>query len=481
VGSFATKLSRLPAPQAPSAKVESASPSGEREASLARLREKMASIIARDRSAPRPAAVIDAERSRETSSTSWIEHAFVEEQKPHGPLYVTRKPTPLGHRVGHVQVCDAHRAEPALLALLALDPSLAHVDLRRALYLDTETTGLAGGTGTVPFLLGLGYFEDASDSLVVEQVLLRKYAHEPAMVEHLRERLEAASVIVTFNGKAFDMSLLRARTTMNRLPALPERPHLDLLHVARRIHKHRLASCSLVKLEDRILGRARVGDVAGADIAAIYHHFVRTRDVSALEVVIEHNALDVISMVALVGLYGEPLSYTASQALASQGITAEPPTADSLLSPSDVAMASVVLRRAGDFERAHAVASASIDRGAGARGYKVRGDIEKARGDKARALSDYEAAASELAGLGARGSIRAALEETVDLRALHLELAKLYEHHARAYDKALEIVARGTLEVRERSVARAQRLVRKREKTLAARESKPSRQAKKRV
>ncbi len=172
-------------------------------------------------------------------------------------------------------------------------------------------------------------------------------------------------------------------------------------------------------------------------------------------------------MVALVGLYGEPLSFTAEQA-----------AAEATLSPSDVAMASVVLRRAGDFDRAHAVASASIERGAGARGYRVRGDIEKARGDKARALSDYEAAASELATLPTRGAARSALEDTVDLYALHLELAKLYEHHARAYDKALEIVARGTLEVREKSAARAQRLVRKREKTLARAEETPRATAK---
>ena len=455
MSSFATKLARLksPAPREPEKTApERRHASGslqrdegpEREASLAALRQKIASIIARE-----PKMRTEPRERYETSSSSWIEHAFVEEPQRLGPLYVCRKPTPAGHRVGHVPVWSARTAEAGLLALLALDPSLASVDLDRALYLDTETTGLSGGTGTVPFLLGLGFFDPDAGTFVVEQVLLRKFAHEPAMVEHVRARLEAASVIVTFNGKSFDMPLLRARATMSRLPPLPERPHLDLLHVARRIHKHRLASCALAKLEDHILGRARVGDVAGADIGAIYHHYVRTGDIAALEKVVEHNSLDVVSMLALVGLYGEPQYFVEGE----------------LLSASDVAAASAVVRRAGDFDRAHALASSSIERGAGARGYRARGDIEKARGDKGRALSDYESAIAALAVLPIKGSAVAATEQSVEQRSLHLELAKLYEHHTRAYDKALEIVARGTLEVREKSAVRAQRLVRKRERT----------------
>ncbi|NUP10352.1 MAG: ribonuclease H-like domain-containing protein [Polyangiaceae bacterium] len=379
------------------------------------------------------------EARRPTNASSWIEHAFVEEETPHGVIYCCRKPTPLGHRVGSIGIATSLAADPSVLAMLALDPSLAGCDLRRALYLDTETTGLAGGTGTVPFLLGLGYYDAADERFVVEQVLLRTFAEEAAMVEHLRRRAAEASMLVTFNGKAFDWSLLKTRSTMNRADRLPVLPHLDLLHVVRRLHKHRLRSCALQRIEEDILGQRRVDDVCGADIAAIYHHYVRTRDVAALEPVIIHNSLDVVSMFALVGLYGEQLTAdTNGDAWAST------------LAPSDLAAAAVVARRAKDLDRALHFAEASVERGAGAFGHRARAEIAKARGDKAAALADFERALAQLDGSGA-----AADPSTLYLR---LELAKLYEHHARAFDKAKSTLVGGTTESADRHGLRLRRL-----------------------
>src|SRR5262249_41384974 len=144
--------------------------------------------------------------------------------------------------------------------------------------------------------------------LVIEQVLVRKLGEERPMLARVRERLEACDLVVTFNGKAFDLPLLRTRFVMNRIDPAPDRVHLDLLHVARRVHRARKSACKLTKLEQSVLGFIREGDIPGSDVSAVYLHFLRTHDSRALLGVIEHNALDVVSMAALVGLYGEPIT-----------------------------------------------------------------------------------------------------------------------------------------------------------------------------
>jgi hypothetical protein len=323
-----------------------------------------------------------------------------------------------------------------MLALLALDPAIAGCDPRRALYLDTETTGLAGGTGTVPFLLGLAWLDPETNLFVLEQVLLRRLGEEAPILDLLTERLAQASMIVTYNGKAFDMPLLRTRYVMNRLPRPVEPPHLDLVHVARRIHKTRLKSRTLVAIENEVLGRGRIGDVAGGDIVATYAHFLRTGDDEALLGVVEHNGADVLAMVALVGLYGEPLGERTDDGEAEY--------APAALDGSDLAAAASVLRRAGALDKADTLANAALSRGGGARARRARGDIAKARGDKARALADYEQLAAEV--------------DDADVR---LELAKLYEHHVRAFDKALGVLSQGTGEEGEAADRRRARLQKK--------------------
>lgn len=393
------------------------------------------------------------------SAESWIEHVFREEPHEIGAVYRARRPSPLGHRVGLASIASARQAEAALLALMALDPALAGCDLSRALYVDTETTGLSGGTGTVPFLVGLGFFDADHTELIVEQILLRNFAEEAAMIEHLRKRVEDASMLVTFNGKAFDWPLLCARATMNRAAALPERPHLDLLHVVRRLHKHRLASCSLKSVEDEVLGCRRVDDVSGGEIGPIYFHYLRTRDLCALEPVVRHNELDVVSMVALVGLYGEPLEAWATNLASSRAQLADASSRVGGLDPTDLAQASKVLRRGGDLERALAFAETSVELGAGSLGHRARGDVSKARGDKAAALADYERAVAAIASAEEADSAAA--------RALRLELAKLYEHHARSYDLALAALAQGTTEHPEKHAHRLRRVaVKKRQSSL---------------
>jgi hypothetical protein len=232
---------------------------------------------------------------------------------------------------------------------------------------------------------------------------------------------------------------------MNRLAAPKEPPHLDLVHLARRIHRTRLRARTLVAVEAEVLGRGRVDDVAGGDIVATYMHFLRTGDDAALLGVVEHNAADVLAMVALVGLYGERLdaSYTPEHDVG-------PPPAG--LDGADLAGVARTLRRAGALDLAAELAEAAVARGGGAEAVRARGDIAKARGDKARALADYETLAHE-----------------VDDPGVRLALCKLYEHHVRAFAPALALVEKGTGETAEAAARRKSRLARKLERAGGAR------------
>lgn len=363
-----------------------------REKVLAELREKMATVLGRP----------PAERPAFSPSDTLL--PFVPFQCADGLVHRRLERLAASHHVGRMPVDAAAGANSELLALLALDPSLSGLRFDRALFIDTETTGL-GGSGVLPFLVGLLWFDDERRACL-EQLFLRRPADEPALLEHLRACVERADVIVTYNGKAFDMPLLAGRYVMNRLPPLPARPHLDLLHVGRRLHRERVGQCRLVSLESAVLGFGRGPDVAGEEIAARYGHFLRSGDESTLEAVVTHNAWDVLSMAALVGLYGEPIE---------------------LLPTQDLVGLARTLRRAGALEQAAQAAQVAVDRGGGAHARRARGEIAKARGDRARALSDFES-----------------LLEDLDDAKLRLELAKLYEHYKKAPALALALLARGT-------------------------------------
>lgn len=382
----------------------------ERARTLESLREKMAEILGREPPAGRMPA-----------DPSLTELPFARVEREGGAIYQRLERLAPSHHVGRMPVDAARAAEASVLALLALDPSLAEVDPRGALYLDTETTGL-GGSGVVAFLVGMSWFDD-DGRLVMEQLLLRTPADEEAMLALLAERIEAASVLVTYNGKAFDLPLLAGRYVMNHMPALPPRPHLDLLHVGRRLHRARLGACRLITLESEVLGFQRGDDIAGADVAPRYAHFLRSGDERALSAVVEHNAWDVVSMAALVGLYGEPLSS---------------------LHEADLVGLARTYKRAGALAEADEAADAAVERGAGSEALRVRGEIAKARGDRARALVDFEALSAEL-----------------DDPRVRLELGKLYEHHVKEPLKALEVVLRGTGESEEATARRRARLERK--------------------
>ncbi|MBI5509277.1 MAG: ribonuclease H-like domain-containing protein [Deltaproteobacteria bacterium] len=218
------------------------------------------------------------------------------ELEAEGAVQVVRHAFPASHRHGRQEIAVGGVGDGPLVAALALDPALAALDPQRFLYLDTETTGLAGGTGTLAFLVGLGWFEGGA--FVVEQLLLSRLSDEGPLLCRLAARLAAASAIVSFNGKSFDWPLLRTRFIMNRLAA-PRPAHLDLLHTVRRVYRRHLLSLRLKSVEEEVLGLSRADDIDGASIPPLYWRFLKTGDGGLLQPVLEHNVQDILALPAL--------------------------------------------------------------------------------------------------------------------------------------------------------------------------------------
>ena len=170
-------------------------------------------------------------------------------------------------------------------------------------FFDLETTGLSGGAGTHAFLVGCGWF-DEDGGFVMRQHVLAEYGIERAMLGRVAAEFLRAGAIVSFNGKSFDAPVLETRYLFHRLEWTGARlPHVDVLHPARRFWGTSgagpRASCSLIALEEELLGVRRVGDVPGFEIPARYFQFVRSGDARPLAAVLEHNRLDLVSLAGL--------------------------------------------------------------------------------------------------------------------------------------------------------------------------------------
>ena len=225
----------------------------------------------------------------------------------HGSIVRVRREYPLSHRHGAEPLGDALAAPLELLARAArIDAELGAAD--GLLFLDTETTGLAGGTGTYAFLVGVAVVEDGR--LVVLQYFMRDFDDEPALLTALEPLLARARAIVTFNGSGFDLPLLETRFVLARRRWPSMLPHLDLLRPARRVWTGWLSDCRLSTLESAVLGLAREDDVPGGLIPMLYFDYLRSRRAAPLRRVFEHNRADVLSLVALVGWFARALADT---------------------------------------------------------------------------------------------------------------------------------------------------------------------------
>jgi uncharacterized protein YprB with RNaseH-like and TPR domain len=211
---------------------------------------------------------------------------------------------------GSLQLRDA-RVTPDDVALIARDPAAADAPRARILYLDLETTGLSGGAGTVAFLVGCALSRE-DGSFLIRQYVLPSFAAERALIGAVSEWARAeAAILVTYNGRTFDVPVMETRWAFHRLRSpWDELPHLDMLHVARRLwsKKHGRdadrspwdapedTGCRLVHLERALFEVERIGDVPGFEIPARYFDFVRRGDWAVLEPVLHHNRLDLLSL-----------------------------------------------------------------------------------------------------------------------------------------------------------------------------------------
>jgi uncharacterized protein YprB with RNaseH-like and TPR domain len=195
-------------------------------------------------------------------------------------------------------VCDAFPRElssagSAVRRVIRSSCGLDALDPGDLVFLDLETTGLAG---TPLFLVGTMAWEEG---LVVRQFFARNYAQEAGVISCFLQAASRRRLLVTFNGKSFDVPYVRVRAAATRVPFGLDLAHLDLLHECRRVWGGALPDCRLQTLESRVCGRPRHGDIPGQEIPAAYHDFVRTGDAGRIARVLEHNVLDLATLAEL--------------------------------------------------------------------------------------------------------------------------------------------------------------------------------------
>jgi uncharacterized protein len=333
-----------------------------------------------------------------------VEGRFISTRR--GDAFIAEQAFSTDYRHGVAAIRLSHALDT--LAAWANDPRIGETPLSAFAFLDTETSGLSGGTGTYAFMIGVGRFVD--EQFVLAQFFMRDPAEEPAMLEALAEWLAPCSALVTFNGKAFDAPLLKTRYTLHNIPCpFNGFSHIDLLPLARRLWRDRLPSRALKYLEEHIMSAPRNSEeVPGYEIPWLYFDYLRSGDASPLKGVFYHNAMDIVAMAAL-------LSLTA-------GMLADPHGMDLEHGLDVVALAKLFedLNRWDDaallYERGLRIGLPEADFPAALRRLST---LQRRRGDMVTAVKLWEQAATE-------GHIYA-----------HVELAKYFEHSRRDYTSAL--------------------------------------------
>ena len=330
--------------------------------------------------------------------------------------------TPFGRHFETEKLYEAHRrhgsADIGALADLPNDfldelssGAISQAPPEEWAFLDTETTGLAGGAGTSAFLIGIGHI--ARDGFRVRQFFMRGYSEEASVLDAVARRLAQFRVLITYNGRAYDQPLLEARYRWRRARSpFGALKHLDLLHGARRLWKLRFERCRLVDLENRILGVERQGDMPGALIPYIYFEYLRTRQAAHLLPVFQHNAIDILSLACLTAIV--PHAFRNPGGLP-------------LLHGAEMAGIAGWLKEAGDLQQARDLLRRAVDAGLPDQLlFRVLWDlaaIERRLGDEGQAIQIW----TDLAGS----------PNPFRVRALQ-ELAKHHEHRSKDRGRALE-------------------------------------------
>jgi uncharacterized protein YprB with RNaseH-like and TPR domain len=266
---------------------------------LAHLRKRIAKI---DRKYSRPTVKAPAPPPRPPTPTptpeDWLHGDEI--TTSHGSHYETERLYERHRRHGSVGIVVLEA-----LAADLLDPissgQIRGIAPDKWCFLDTETTGLMGGSGTYAFLIGVGRI--TREGFRVRQFFMRDFGEEPSVLSALAEHLKQFEVMITYNGRTYDQPLLETRFRMTRQrPPFASLEHLDLLHGARRLWNLRFDSCRLVELENQILGVERQGDLPGELIPYVYFEYVRTQEIFRLMPVFHHNAIDILTLACLTAI-----------------------------------------------------------------------------------------------------------------------------------------------------------------------------------
>lgn len=270
---------------------------GDIQEQLALLRKRIARIDRKwaEKSAPEPAAA----PRLDLPARYFIEDVLSGEivKTDHGEHFETERLWERHRRHGSVDISSLIELPHDLLDSLS-SGAIPCCEPRKWCFLDTETTGLAGGTGTYAFLVGVGSIEP--EGFRLRQFFMRDYGEEASLLAGLAAYLARFDVLITYNGKTYDQPLLETRFRMSRARHPFDRlEHLDLLFGARRLWKLRLDSCRLVDLENQILGVERQGDLPGEMIPHHYFEYLRSRQAVRLVPIFHHNAIDILSLACL--------------------------------------------------------------------------------------------------------------------------------------------------------------------------------------
>lgn len=216
----------------------------------------------------------------------------------HAGAYVIKRTLyPFTYQHGSVLLNDLETSHGIPLNAFTPDECDDRVDLSQLVFFDTETTGL-GGVGVVPFLCGCGSWTE--QGFEVRQYTIPDYSDEAAMLEVLSGEFGPDKWIVSYNGLAFDIPILRDRMIVNRVAReIPQAGHIDLLHGTRRLFRRRLTDCTLVNIERELFEFYRPGDIPGYLIPSVYFEWLSEENLGFMPDVVEHNSLDIVSLAFL--------------------------------------------------------------------------------------------------------------------------------------------------------------------------------------
>ena len=416
---------------------------------LARLKQRVAAIdrkyARKDNTKARAVPVLPPANNARAFIKEWAEGSVVSNE--FGEHFQSERLFSSLKQHGSADIGALSELPPSFLDALS-ENSIADSAPQRWAFLDTETTGLAGGSGTYAFLIGVGRI--TPEGFRVRQFFMREYSEEKSLLAALHSHLNEFDVMITYNGKAYDQPLLETRYRMCRhKPPFGRMGHLDLLFGARRLWKLRLESCRLVQLEQQILGVFREGDLPGELIPYVYFEYLRSREAQRLVPIFHHNAMDILTLACLTAVVPAAFRNTGVDALMNMGVRRG----------EDLVGIARWLLSAGEMEKSLELLKRAIDLGLPDKLlFRSLWDVaalEKKLARPTAALQIY----TELA--GCRNDHRVdALQE----------LSKYYEHDEKNYAVALEF-ARQALEFERTDslIKRADRLTRRLAKPRARR------------